>query len=121
MIGTIPPMRLLRRPRYEDVIHRQLELFADEHRELLSRVADAERDYRRASAEDAEERYGDYMDLVEEAEDDLLALRDRFAETMEARERRRYEREFTRAAERMLPTLAGRHAYMRAIDPDSTT
>jgi hypothetical protein len=61
------------------------------------------------------------MDLVEEAEEDLLALRDRYAETMAARERRRYEREFFRAAERMLPTLQSRRHYLRAIDPDSTT
>ena len=33
---------------------------------------------------EAEERYGDYMDLVEEAEEELLALRDRYAETMAA-------------------------------------
>jgi hypothetical protein len=39
---------------------------------------------------------------------------------MAARERRRYEREFSRAAERMLPTLQGRREYLRAVDPDST-
>jgi len=41
--------------------------------------------------------------------------------TMAARERGRYEREFSRAAERMLPTLQARRHYMRAVDPDSTT
>ena len=50
-----------------------------------------------------------------------LDLRDRYAETMAARERGRYEREFSRAAERMLPTLQARREYLRAIDPDSTT
>jgi hypothetical protein len=40
---------------------------------------------------------------------------------MAARERRRYEREFSRAAERILPTLHARRHYLRAIDPDSTT
>ncbi len=114
-------MRLPGRSRFGDVIRRQLELFARDHRELLQRVADAERDYRHAPAGESEERYGDYMDLVEEAEDELLALRDRYAETMAARERTRYEREFTRAAGRMLPTLSARSAYLRAIDPDSTT
>ena len=38
-----------------------------------------------------------------------------------ARERRRYEREFSRAAERLLPTLQARRHYQRAVDPDSTT
>lgn len=114
-------MRLPGRPRYGDVIRRQLELFAAEHAELLREVAGAERAYDRSGAGEAEERYGDYMDLVEQAEDELLALRDRYAETMAARERTRYEREFTRAAERQLPTLQARRAYLRAIDPDSTT
>ncbi len=58
------------------------------------------------------------MELVEEAEDELLALRDRYAETMAARDRTRYEREFTRAAERRLPTLQARRMYQRAMDPD---
>ena len=61
------------------------------------------------------------MDAVEEAEDALLELRDRYAETMEARERRRYEREFSRAAERLLPTLQARRTTSGPIDPDSTT
>ena len=81
----------------------------------------AKRAYDRAEAATAEEAFGDYMDLVEEAEDSLLELRDRYAETMAARERRRYEREFSRAAERMLPTLQARRQYLRAVDPDSTT
>lgn len=114
-------MRMPGRPRYGDVIRRQLELFAAEHAELLRAVAGAERVYVRSGTADAEERYGDYMDLVEQAEDELLALRDRYAETMAARERTRYEREFSRAAERQLPTLQARRAYLRAIDPDSTT
>jgi len=114
-------MRMPGRARYGDVIRRQLELFAADQDQLLREVGEAERAYGQAGAADAEERYGDYMDLVEQAEDELLALRDRYAETMAARERVRYEREFTRAAERRLPTLQARRAYLRAIDPDSTT
>ena len=104
---------------FAELIQVQLELFEREHHDLLERVAAAERHYRRARRPESEELYGDYMDLVEEAEDDLLALRDRYAETMAARERRRYEREFTRTAERTLPTLVARRLYLRAIDPDN--
>jgi hypothetical protein len=37
---------------------------------------------------------------------------------MKGRERSRYQREFTRAAERRLPTLQARRMYERAMDPE---
>jgi hypothetical protein len=114
-------VRIPGRPRFADVIRTQLDLFEDEQAHLLRRVGEAKRAYDRAGADGAEEAYGDYMDLVEEAEDVLLELRDRYAETMAARDRRVYEREFWRAAEKRLPTLQGRRLYQRAVDPDSTT
>ncbi len=109
------------RNRFAAVIRAQLDLYVEQNADLLRRVETAKRAYDRADRPGSEEAYGAYMDVVEEAEDALLELRDRYAETMAARERRRYEREFSRAAERMLPTLQSRRHYMRAIDPDSTT
>ena len=114
-------MRLPGRARFADVINAQLDLYLEQNSDLLRRVEAAKQAYDRADRPAAEEAYGAYMDAVEEAEDALLELRDRYAETMAARERRRYEREFFRAAERMLPTLQARRHYLRAIDPDSTT
>jgi hypothetical protein len=111
-------MRLPGRARFNDVITRQLAMFAEEHHALLLRVEQARVSYTHSGSDAAEERYGDYMDLVEEAEEELLALRDRYAETMAARDRLRYEREFLRLAERRLPSLATRRDYRRAMDPD---
>jgi hypothetical protein len=111
-------MRIPGRPRFGDVITRQLAMFAEEYHDLLLRTEQARVSYTHSRAESAEELYGDYMDLVEEAEDELLALRDRYAETMAARDRMRYEREFRKAAERQLPSLAARRVYRRAMDPD---
>jgi hypothetical protein len=111
-------VRIPGRPRFSDVIRRQLELFDAESFDLLRRIDEAKRAYDRARAGEAEEAYGDYMDLVEEAEEELLALRDRYAETMAARDRMRYEREFSKAAERRLPSLVVRRIYQRAMDPD---
>ena len=116
--GSIPGMRIPGRARFGDVIARQLAMFADDHRDLMLRVEQARVSYTHAGASEAEERYGDYMDLVEEAEEELLALRDRYAETMAARDRMRYEREFSKAAERRLPSLVVRRIYQRAMDPD---
>jgi hypothetical protein len=117
-VDTMPGVRIPGRPRFSDVIRRQLELFEAESTDLLDRIDEAKRAYDRARAGEAEEAYGDYMDLVEEAEEELLALRDRYAETMAARDRMRYEREFSKAAERRLPSLVVRRIYQRAMDPD---
>jgi hypothetical protein len=111
-------VRLPRRSRYGDIISRQLSLFATDERELLTEVEEARRAYARAGAGEAEERFGEYMDLVEEAEDRLLDLRDRFAGTMAPEARERYEREFRKAAERRMPSLVARREYRRAIDPE---
>jgi hypothetical protein len=100
------------------VIARQLAMFTADRHDLLLRVEQARVSYTHAGSEQAEERFGDYMDLVEEAEEELLELRDRYAGTMAERDRQRYEREFSRAAERRLPSLAVRRAYHRAMDPD---
>jgi hypothetical protein len=114
-------VRVPGRPRFADIINAQLDLYLEQNADLLERVGAAKQVYDRAKRPDSEEAYGTYMDLVEEAEDSLLDLRDHYAETVAARERRRYEREFSRAAERILPTLQARRNYLRAIDPDSTT
>jgi hypothetical protein len=107
-----------RRSRYGDLVQRQIAIFVEEEAELLDAVEDARRAYERSRAGDAEERYGVYMDLVEEAEERLLELRDTYSEWMAVSERRRYEREFTRMAEKLLPSLVVRRDYGRAVDPD---
>jgi hypothetical protein len=107
-----------RRGRYADVVQRQVMMFVADQAPLLTAIEDARRAYDRARAVEAGERYGEYMDLVEEAEERLLALRDNYAEWMAASQRRDYEREFTRTAEKLLPSLVVRRDYGRAVDPD---
>jgi hypothetical protein len=111
-------MRLPWRSRFHDVIERQLALFEADQRPLLVRIAEAKSEYEHAPRGEAEERFGDYMDLVEEAEDELLALRDRYGATMAEAERQRYERDFLRAAQRRLPSLGARRLYERALETD---
>jgi hypothetical protein len=67
------------------VIARQLAMFTADRHDLLLRVEQARVSYTHAGSEQAEERFGDYMDLVEEAEEELLELRDRYAGTMAER------------------------------------
>ena len=73
----------LRRARFGDLIDRQLDLFEREHRGLIDNCVAAERTYNRADRDEAEERYGDYVDLVETGTEVLADLRDNFASTLD--------------------------------------
>ena len=91
---------------FEDVIRRQLDLFEREHADLIVDCESAERAYDAAGRDDAEERYGEYVDLVETGTEELAALRDNFAATMTAAAAVEYEAEFNRAVLVRLPRFA---------------
>src|SRR3989442_1674216 len=52
------------RRRFADVIKRQLDLFEREQRGLIEDCVAAERAYNQSDRDEAEERFGDYVDLV---------------------------------------------------------
>jgi hypothetical protein len=89
--------------RFSEVIERQLRLFADDHAGLLADVKSAERQYERAARDEAEERYGDYLDLVETATETLADLRDHFSATLPAGDDEEYEAAFNRAVRKRWP------------------
>lgn len=93
-----------RRRRFDDVIRRQLELFASEDLDALDAVADALARYNAAGADDAEELYGDYQLAIEAATDRLAERRDAYSATLEDRDA--YAEEFNRAVVRRWPELA---------------
>jgi hypothetical protein len=95
-----------RRRRFADVIDRQLDLFEREEAELIRDVEAAERSYDRADRDEAEERYGDYLDLVETATEVLAELRDSYAATLEEDAAEAYEEAFNRAVLKRLPRFA---------------
>jgi hypothetical protein len=87
----------LRRARFADLITRQLDLFEREHRGLIENCVAAERTYNRADRDEAEKRYGDYVDLVETGTEVLADLRDNFASTLDDDAAEEYEAAFNRA------------------------
>jgi hypothetical protein len=98
---------IFRRRRFADVISRQLELFEREHRGLIDDCQAAERAYDRADRDEAEERYGDYVDIVEAGTELLADLRDHFAATLDEEEAaEEYEEAFNRAVAKRLPRFA---------------
>jgi hypothetical protein len=88
---------ILRR-RFGDVVSRQLDLFERDEADLLGECRTAERAYDEADGEDAEERYGAYLDLVETAAERLADLREAYAARLEPEAAARYEAAFNRAA-----------------------
>ena len=91
------------RRRFADVIKRQLEVFQQEQRGLIEDCIAAERAYNRAGRDEAEERYGDYVDLIETGTEILADIRDHFASTLNEETAEEYEYEFNRAVVKRLP------------------
>jgi hypothetical protein len=85
------------------VIARQLDLFVRDNLDLLEACDAAERAYDEAERDEAEERFGDYQDLVETGTEILAALRDNFASTLEEEAAEEYEAAFNRAVAKRLP------------------
>jgi isocitrate dehydrogenase kinase/phosphatase len=94
------------RRRFDDVVSRQLDLFEREHAGLIADCAAAERAYDRAHRSEAEDRYGDYVDLVETGTEILADIRDHYASTLDERAAEEYEHAFNRAVLKRLPRFA---------------
>jgi hypothetical protein len=92
-----------RRDRFADVISRQLDLFVRDNLDLLDACDAAERAYDLADRDEAEERFGDYQELVEDGTEILAELRDNFASTLDEDTAEKYEFAFNRAVENRLP------------------
>lgn len=94
---------MLRKRRFADLIARQLDLFVRDNLALLDSCDEAERAYDRSERDEAEERFGDYQDLVETGTEILADLRDHFASTLDEASAEEYQQAFNRAVARRLP------------------
>ncbi len=89
--------------RFADLVERQLDLFAADNAELLADTEAALHAYDRAPREDAEERYGDFVDLADTGALLLVELRDAYAETLDGETADEYREAFDRRARKRLP------------------
>jgi hypothetical protein len=94
------------RRRFADVVARQLDLFTHDHAGLIDDVESALRAYDAAPREEAEERYGDFLDLVETATDELVDLRDNYAAGLDEEAADEYRAVFNDLVRRRLPRFA---------------
>ncbi len=93
------------RRRFADLVSRQLDLFESEHADLLADVELYLRAYNEAPRDEAEERYGDYVDRVDLAAEALAEIRNTYARTLDEDAADEYERTFDKAAAKRFPRL----------------
>jgi len=91
------------RGRFVDLVDRQIALFTAENAGLIRDTEAALDTYNRAPRDEAEERYGDYLDLVETGTDELVELRDNFASTLDEDSYEEYHDVFNRVVRKRLP------------------
>ena len=91
------------RGRFVDLVERQIALFTAENEGLIRDTEAALAAYNRASRDEAEERYGDYLDLVETGTDELVELRENFAATLDEDAYEEYHEVFNRTVRKRLP------------------
>ena len=88
---------------FADLVSRQLDLFAAENAGLVGDVEAALAAYNRAPRDEAEERYGDFLDLVETGTDELIELRENYASSLDVDAAEDYRAVFNDAVRRRLP------------------
>ena len=93
------------RRRFADLVSRQLDLFAAENADLLEDVEVFLRAYNDAPKDEAEERYGDYVDRVDLAAEALAEIRNTYARTLDEDAAGEYEATFEKAAAKRFPRL----------------
>ena len=93
-------MRIRRHGRFHELVERQLEIFAADDAELLAEGIGAESAWNAASAEDAEDAYGDYQLVVDAIADRLLDIRESYSRSLDEEAAAEYAAEFTRQATR---------------------
>src|SRR3712207_6082054 len=92
-----------RRTRFVDVVERQLEMFRSDRAGLIRDTDTALRAYTDAGRGEAEERYGDFLDLVETGQEELIEIREAYAESLDTRTAGEYREVFNALVRRRLP------------------
>jgi hypothetical protein len=93
-------VRLRRRGPLDEVVERQLALFAEDDADLLHEADEAESRWNAAGRDTAEEAYGDYQLVVDAIADRLLDIRESYAHTLDEDAAAEYSAAFTREATR---------------------
>jgi hypothetical protein len=89
---------MFRRGRFNDLVQRQLELFATDEASLLEEAVEADAAWTSADREETEELYGDYQLVVDTVGERLYDVREAYAATLEEPAAGEYRAAFDAAA-----------------------
>jgi hypothetical protein len=99
-------MILRRRGRFDELVTRQLDLFAEDEATLLREADEADAAWTRAAADETEELYGDYQLVVDAVGERLYDIREAYAGTLDGRAAAEYRTTFDKAALKRFRRLA---------------
>ena len=86
------------RGRFDDVVRRQLDLFAADQASLLEEAEEADAAWTAAAREASEELYGEYQLVVDEIGDLLYDVREAYASSLDELTGDEYRAAFNKAA-----------------------
>jgi hypothetical protein len=72
-----------RKRQFDELIERQLDIFAVEHQDELREIAEARLRWRRSDVEDAEEAFGEEQDRIGWAAEELEKMADSYVTTLD--------------------------------------
>ena len=97
---------MFRRGRFDELVTRQLDLFASDEAALLKEATQADAAWTSAAADESEELYGDYQLVVDAIGERLHDTREAYAATLEDATGDEYRRAFDKAARKRFGRLA---------------
>jgi hypothetical protein len=97
---------MFRRGRFEELVERQLALFATDEAELISEAEEADDAWTKAGADETEELYGDYQLVVDAIGERLYEMRETYAASLDEQAAGEYRATFDRAAVKRFRRLA---------------
>jgi hypothetical protein len=97
---------IFRRGRFRELVGRQLDLFEEDQAALLAEARTADAGWTHATADESEERYGDYQLVVDAVAELLHDARETYAATLDDATVPEYRAAFGREARRRLPRFA---------------
>ena len=105
-----------RKRQFDELIERQLDIFAVEHADDLREIAEARLRWRRSDVENAEEAFGDEQDRVEWAAEELEKMADAYAMTLDEDAAVAYRAALLKRLRKRFPPIAD--ALRVALDDD---
>ena len=97
---------MLRRRRFQDVVRRQLDIFAKDEAEIFAEANDADAAWTEAPREESEELFGDYQLVVDAIGEHLYDVREAYAATLAEDAADEYRATFDAAARKRFRRLA---------------